>query len=640
MSRGLDSSEQQNPLRRRVQPVDQEAAVEAVVQPTAAAPDVESTVQETMQSSYGNALVQAALKGADIEGLGSVIAGEVAASAAGMGALSEEGGAGLRAAGNDALMRAAARAQRSTFSTEDALTELRGGGGQQLPTGVRQQMERAFGQSFAHVRVHTDTSQAAAALGADAVAMGSHLHFREGAYDPSSTSGRAIIAHELTHVVQAMEGRLPNTGGVSTTSMAAEREAYGNESLAGLSGLGSAELGTLDGSVQMASAVDTSIAPSALAAPSVGGFDGAASASLGTGSFGASMGASLAPVAPAMDAGAMATGPVGAATSATAMLRASDEVDKEESDTEASARHEVAMGLDQGFRRSIDMSQGEHTVNVSKEGTSRKDGVFTEPSASGHLAVDEYNTVMRDIGPDGDSRSSASDENLVDSAENTRTENDGHVHLDDSFKLGATPETPSFRDSPGGDPVLGGSTPGMVSGDDRAGLETTAAQSAPGQGSQAQQGIPDEGPAEQAAVEGAQRGMVAGGYNDRIAAGGQIEGVRFDTPAGLTAKEAAGLYAGIQGPRDLAALAQTHPEQATALQANFVKGAVLSGGARKPSDVLGMVSAIQDPAARARTLADVGELLTGRGDKDSLAMHGELTRLAASDPNLRKALEG
>lgn len=490
MSRGFDSSEQQNPVRKRVQPVDQESAVEAVTAPEGAAPDVQAMVQEAMQTSYGNAIVQAALKGADIEGLGGVIAGEVAATAAGMGALSQDGKA-LQASGNDALMRAAAKAQRNTFNTSDALNELRGGGGRQLPTGVREQMERAFGQSFAHVRVHTETAAAAEALGADAVAMGSHIHFREGAYDPSSTSGRAIIAHELTHVVQAMEGRLPGVGGVSATSMSTEQEAYANEALAtvrsiDVDGFGSFDGASLDGGVQMASAVDTSIAPSALASPMGAGFDGASAASLGVGSFGAGVGAaSMAPVSGAVAGTGIsgATGPVEASTSAPAMLRESDDIDQEESDTEASARHEVAMGLDQGFRRSIDMSQGEHTVNVAKEGTSRRDGVFTEPSASGHLAVDEYNAVMRDIGPDGESRASGADENLTDSAQHTQTENDGHAHLDDSFKLGAAPEAPSFVDAPGGDPVMGGATPGMVSGADKAGIENdlgSVSQEAPG----------------------------------------------------------------------------------------------------------------------------------------------------------------
>ncbi|MCB9668081.1 MAG: DUF4157 domain-containing protein [Alphaproteobacteria bacterium] len=408
------------------------------------APDVEALVHEALHSTWGNQLVQAALSGADLDGVGPVLAGEIAAASAGLGASSEDG-TGLLATGNTALAQAVKRAQAETLSTGEALATLRGGGGQQLPSGVRAQMEQAFGRSFAGVRVHTDTAQAAATLGAEAVAMGSHLHFAEGAYAPGSAAGRAVIAHELTHVVQAEEGRLPGVGGVSTTGMATEREAYANESLA------------MPG-VQLASGVDTAIAPSSLPDVSFGAPVGAA---LGIGGFASGFGASgLAPLAGAAADMGFSGGPVGADSSAPAMLRESEDVDREESDTEASARHEVAMGLDQGFRRSIDMSQGDQTVNVAKEGTGRKDGIFTGPAANGHLAVDEYNAVMRDIGPDGESRSSGADTNLTDSAQNTQTENDGHVHLDGSPKLGATPETTAT--APGGDPVLGGDTGGMV----------------------------------------------------------------------------------------------------------------------------------------------------------------------------------
>lgn len=445
MARSVDSSEQQAPTRSRVQPVEREARVEHGEVVT---PDVEALVQESLQSSFGNAIVQAALDGADVGGLGAVIAQEIAATTAGMGATGVEG-VGLHAAGNDALMRAAATAQKSRLTEAAALNALRGGGGQHLPAGVRAQMELAFGRSFENVRIHTETGEAATALGAEAVAMGSHLHFAEGAYDPGSTAGKAVIAHELTHVIQAEEGRLPGLGGTSDVGMATEREAYANESLVSLPAIDVDSVGT-DASVGMDAGVGSSMS-------------GAGFASAGMGFAGVGMG-------PVQGLGAEGgfTTPMAAATSAPAMLRASDDIDKEESDTEASARHEVAMGLDQGFRRSIDMSQGQTTVNVAKEGTGRKDGVFTGPAKHGHLAVDEYNSVMRDIGPDGASKSSGADEFLVDSAQHTQTENDGHVHLDGDAKLGATPETTAT--GPGGDPVMGGAVGGMVSGADKAGL--------------------------------------------------------------------------------------------------------------------------------------------------------------------------
>ncbi len=423
----------------------------------AKAPDVQALVQRTMQGAFGNQLVQAALEGESIEGLGEVIAAELAASAAGMGALSDDG-AGLLALGNAALARVAKRVGGNAGPGQ-VIAELRAGGrGEALPTAVREEMEQLFGRDLSAVRIHTDTSDRVEALRAEAVALGSHLHFAEGRFNPNTREGRALLAHEITHVVQNDEGRLPGVSGVSHRSMGAEREAYANERLIDLPFV------RAEAPVEMASEVSTAIEPSAHADPFAGalassGTFGWSGASLGVGEVGA-MGTEAGSLVGTVDAGV--GGPVEASTSAPAMLRESDDIDQEESDTEAAARHEVAMGLDKGFQRAIDMSQGEHTVNVPKEGTGRKDGIFTGPSPSGHLAVDEYNAVMRDIGPDGESKSSGADEFLVDSAQHTQVENDGHVHLDGSPKLGARPETTAT--GPGGDPVMGGHAVGMVEG--------------------------------------------------------------------------------------------------------------------------------------------------------------------------------
>jgi hypothetical protein len=89
------------------------------------------------------------------------------------------------------------------------------GGGQALPESVRGQMERGLGADFAGVRVHTG-SQAHAlneALQARAFTIGHDIFFRAGEYQPGSTKGREILAHELAHVVQ-------QGGGAPTTTSA------------------------------------------------------------------------------------------------------------------------------------------------------------------------------------------------------------------------------------------------------------------------------------------------------------------------------------------------------------------------------------------------------------------------------------
>jgi len=76
--------------------------------------------------------------------------------------------------------------------------------GKPLDGATRKFMERRFGHDFGQVRVHTDAlaSQSAESVGARAYTVGPNIAFRQGEYVPSTTQGRRLLAHELTHVVQ------------------------------------------------------------------------------------------------------------------------------------------------------------------------------------------------------------------------------------------------------------------------------------------------------------------------------------------------------------------------------------------------------------------------------------------------------
>lgn len=78
------------------------------------------------------------------------------------------------------------------------------GGGHGLDHGVRRQMESSFGANFSGVRVHTDhrADSLSHNLSARAFTTGQDIFFRQGAYQPDNSTGRELIAHELTHVVQ------------------------------------------------------------------------------------------------------------------------------------------------------------------------------------------------------------------------------------------------------------------------------------------------------------------------------------------------------------------------------------------------------------------------------------------------------
>jgi hypothetical protein len=80
--------------------------------------------------------------------------------------------------------------------------------------------------------VHTDSKahDSAQAVNAHAYTVGSNIVFQRDKYDPSSTEGRTMIAHELTHVVQQRSGPVDGTpagGGIqlSDPSDRYEREA-------------------------------------------------------------------------------------------------------------------------------------------------------------------------------------------------------------------------------------------------------------------------------------------------------------------------------------------------------------------------------------------------------------------------------
>lgn len=100
-------------------------------------------------------------------------------------------------------------------------------GGRPLPTELRAAMGRAFEADFSAVRVYEGPS--APAIGASAYTRGSDIHFGPGRYQPGTAAGRALLGHELAHVVQQAQGRVrPNAviGGVGVNdSPELEREA-------------------------------------------------------------------------------------------------------------------------------------------------------------------------------------------------------------------------------------------------------------------------------------------------------------------------------------------------------------------------------------------------------------------------------
>lgn len=88
-------------------------------------------------------------------------------------------------------------------SIETGILRARGGG-HSLDSNLRETIEPVLQADFSDVRIHTgaEADQLNRALGARAFTTGRDVFFKKGEYRPAALSGRKLIAHELTHVVQ------------------------------------------------------------------------------------------------------------------------------------------------------------------------------------------------------------------------------------------------------------------------------------------------------------------------------------------------------------------------------------------------------------------------------------------------------
>ena len=100
--------------------------------------------------------------------------------------------------------------KRQSDTREVKRAEAKSGSlGDSLPSPVRKQMESRLGMDLSGVPVHADAAAAkeASSIGARAFTKDRELYFAQGRYNPNSSSGQALIAHELTHVAQQRQGR-------------------------------------------------------------------------------------------------------------------------------------------------------------------------------------------------------------------------------------------------------------------------------------------------------------------------------------------------------------------------------------------------------------------------------------------------
>ena len=106
-------------------------------------------------------------------------------------------------ASKEKLQRDGSGAPNITGATQSSI-QSQTGGGQPLSSDVRGFMEPRFNADFSNVRVHSDPESASLSnqLSARAFTYQNHIFFSRDQYQPGSSEGRQLLAHELTHTIQ------------------------------------------------------------------------------------------------------------------------------------------------------------------------------------------------------------------------------------------------------------------------------------------------------------------------------------------------------------------------------------------------------------------------------------------------------
>lgn len=102
------------------------------------------------------------------------------------------------------VQRKARDANGVADGAEHAVSAASSSSGSALPDTLMRKFESSLGADLSGVRVHTGEASAAAndAVGAKAYTLGNDIHFGAGHYDPSSSGGQHLLAHEVAHTVQ------------------------------------------------------------------------------------------------------------------------------------------------------------------------------------------------------------------------------------------------------------------------------------------------------------------------------------------------------------------------------------------------------------------------------------------------------
>jgi hypothetical protein len=174
----------------------------------AKATGAEDVIRQMKMRVYA-AAVQWAKSGGDLSGAAQIfgVAGDignaVSKAASGVGSAVS----GLASNISNLFFKENAGGAASASSPQAVMQSL--GKGSSMDSGTKSKMEGAFDSNFSNVEIHTDSkaAQLSKDMNARAFAVGNHIAFAGGEYQPGTLTGDALMAHELAHTIQQSDGR-------------------------------------------------------------------------------------------------------------------------------------------------------------------------------------------------------------------------------------------------------------------------------------------------------------------------------------------------------------------------------------------------------------------------------------------------
>lgn len=120
---------------------------------------------------------------------------------------------------DDKLQRKSSEGASAVSASTQSAIQNKTTGGQPLSSDVRSYMEPRFKADFSNVRIHSDPESASLSnhLSARAFTYQNHVFFSRDQYQPGTSEGKQLLAHELTHTIQQGHA-VQRSSQVSTTA--------------------------------------------------------------------------------------------------------------------------------------------------------------------------------------------------------------------------------------------------------------------------------------------------------------------------------------------------------------------------------------------------------------------------------------